>query len=180
VTFFFFLLFLLTQLIIQFKMTDLERRTRALKLLRGICPIARDAWDLEASIFEICATSGLNSENDVKVCDYEAKVRQMAWNLIQSPGLLRKYGSTTLVHLDNKTLAKGTKVEAWYQEHELNMKRQHVLLHEEHKVQQDSGALMCNNCHSHDVEVHQKQTRSADEGMTVFCECSKCGTRWRM
>jgi transcription elongation factor S-II len=153
-------------------MSDLERRTRALGLLRAHIP-GKDAWDLEAAIFEISLSGGSNS-------NYEAKVRQMAWNVCQSPGLVKQYGAATLVHLENMTLARGTAVDAWYKQHEVNMKRQHVLLHEEHKVQQDGGTLMCNNCHSHDVEVSQKQTRSADEGMTVFCECSNCGTRWRM
>jgi len=152
-------------------MTDLVRRSRALKLLRAHTPHARDAWHLEAAIFNISVQDGN--------VQYEDKVRQMAWNVSQAPGLVAQYGADTLVHLDNTTLAKGTEVEAWHQGHTLNMKRQHVLLHEEHKVEQDSG-LLCNKCHSHDVGVQQKQTRSADEGMTVFCECNQCGTRWRM
>ena len=150
-------------------MTDLERRTRALQLLRKYTPRAKDAWDLEASIFQYTATS---------CTDFEAKVRQIAWNVCQSPALLDVYNVNTLVHLDNATLARGTAVETWHETHKSNMRHQHVLLHEEHKG--EDGSLICNRCNSRDVDVYQKQTRSADEGMTVFCHCSTCGMRWKM
>jgi len=37
----------------------------------------------------------------------------------------------------------------------------------------------CGKCKSNKVEHTQRQTRSADEPMTVFCNCLKCGKRWR-
>ena len=43
-----------------------------------------------------------------------------------------------------------------------------------------AGALRCSKCGSDCVSVQQKQTRSADEGMTVFCSCDGCGVQWRM
>jgi DNA-directed RNA polymerase subunit M/transcription elongation factor TFIIS len=42
------------------------------------------------------------------------------------------------------------------------------------------GFLKCNKCQSKEVDVEQKQTRSADEPMTLFALCTKCGTRWTM
>ena len=42
------------------------------------------------------------------------------------------------------------------------------------------GALRCPACGEDDINVQQKQTRSADEGMTVFCSCESCGRQWRM
>ena len=149
---------------------DLGRRTRALQLLQAYIPCARTAWDLEACIAHYSATSGAG---------YEAKVRQMAWNVKQSPVLLSTYTAKTLVYLDNATLARGTEVEAWHHTHNATMAYQHTLLHEEHKVKH-GGPIACNRCSSCDVEVQQKQTRSADEGMTVFCACRNCGLRWKM
>ena len=44
----------------------------------------------------------------------------------------------------------------------------------------EGGAIHCRSCGSSSVAVQQKQTRSADEGMTVFCACEGCGRQWRM
>ena len=41
------------------------------------------------------------------------------------------------------------------------------------------GLVLCRACHSNDVSVEARQTRSADEGMTLFMECNQCGQRWR-
>jgi len=42
------------------------------------------------------------------------------------------------------------------------------------------GALHCPSCGGDSITVQQKQTRSADEGMTIFCACEDCGRQWRM
>ena len=48
-------------------------------------------------------------------------------------------------------------------------------------VQPDAGPalLRCSKCQSTEVEWHQRQTRSADEAATTFCQCLSCGKRWR-
>lgn len=150
-------------------MTDLERRTHALRLLLKHVH-GRDAWQLEAAIVRYCESTDT---------DYESKVRQLAWNVRQAPDLLQRYPTSALVQLDDATLAQGTPIEQWQRAHDANMQYQYMLMHEEHKMG-DAGTLRCNRCHSHDVQVEQKQTRSADEGMTIFCECRKCGLRWKM
>lgn len=40
------------------------------------------------------------------------------------------------------------------------------------------GLFRCKRCKSLDVDTEQKQTRSADEPMTIFCLCTKCGLRF--
>ena len=40
--------------------------------------------------------------------------------------------------------------------------------------------LKCSKCKSTDIIWNARQTRSGDEGMTIFCTCSGCETRWRM
>ena len=37
----------------------------------------------------------------------------------------------------------------------------------------------CGKCKSDKVEHTQRQTRSSDEPMTVFCNCLNCGKRWK-
>lgn len=41
-------------------------------------------------------------------------------------------------------------------------------------------AITCRKCKSSKITFNQKQTRSADEAMTVFCQCSDCSYRWKM
>jgi len=38
--------------------------------------------------------------------------------------------------------------------------------------------LVCGKCKERKVDYYQKQTRGADEPMTVFCHCLNCGSRW--
>lgn len=40
--------------------------------------------------------------------------------------------------------------------------------------------VRCARCHSTDISFEFSQTRSADEGTTVFCYCTKCSKRWKM
>jgi len=42
-----------------------------------------------------------------------------------------------------------------------------------------TGVLTCRVCKGSDVSFQQKQTRGADEAMTIFCICV-CGARWKM
>lgn len=35
--------------------------------------------------------------------------------------------------------------------------------------------IECEKCHSKDVNVREHATRSADEGVTLFITCKKCG-----
>ena len=41
------------------------------------------------------------------------------------------------------------------------------------------GPHKCRRCKSRKTAYHEKQTRSADEPMTTFVLCAKCGNRWR-
>ncbi len=48
-----------------------------------------------------------------------------------------------------------------------------------HMMDHFSGGFKCRRCGSDKTQYQQKQTRSADEPMTVFIECMACGKRWR-
>jgi transcription elongation factor S-II len=43
-----------------------------------------------------------------------------------------------------------------------------------------SDSLQCSRCKEKKVSYSQAQTRSADEPMTTFCECTVCGHRWKV
>lgn len=47
------------------------------------------------------------------------------------------------------------------------------------KSERSKGFLICKSCKSDDsVQIDQKQTRSADEPMTLFALCESCGFQW--
>lgn len=39
--------------------------------------------------------------------------------------------------------------------------------------------LKCGKCNKNTVDYYEKQTRGADEPMTLFANCLTCGNRWR-
>jgi len=39
--------------------------------------------------------------------------------------------------------------------------------------------LKCRKCNQNTVDYYEKQTRGADEPMTLFANCLTCGNRWR-
>lgn len=41
------------------------------------------------------------------------------------------------------------------------------------------SVLQCGKCHQNTVDYYEKQTRGADEPMTLFANCLTCGNRWR-
>ena len=44
----------------------------------------------------------------------------------------------------------------------------------------EPSLLQCIACKRYAVQTREFQTRSADEPMTVFCNCTHCGKRWKM
>jgi DNA-directed RNA polymerase subunit M/transcription elongation factor TFIIS len=46
-------------------------------------------------------------------------------------------------------------------------------------TKQYSDAYECPECGVRNVQYTQMQTRSADEGMTSFCQCMSCLHRWK-
>lgn len=47
-------------------------------------------------------------------------------------------------------------------------------------ISSNSGVYRCPKCKSNNTSYTERQTRSADEPMTVFCRCMSCGARWRI
>ncbi|WAK75083.1 putative transcription elongation factor SII [Mandarin fish ranavirus] len=56
--------------------------------------------------------------------------------------------------------------------------RQSELQNHQPPVLPSEGTVTCPVCKSKRVHAYQKQTRSADEPMTLFALCALCGKRW--
>jgi len=51
--------------------------------------------------------------------------------------------------------------------------------HIEKSVDITDSVLQCTKCKKNSVDYYEKQTRGADEPMTLFAHCLNCGHRWR-
>lgn len=73
--------------------------------------------------------------------------------------------------------------ELWLLTTDQATKRQQWLLeayptHIKATVNIEKSILVCGRCHQRSVDYYEKQTRGADEPMTVFAHCLACDKRW--
>jgi transcription elongation factor S-II len=54
-----------------------------------------------------------------------------------------------------------------------------ALLNAQAGIKADAGLFKCRRCGKRKTSNYQKQTRCADEPMTVFVTCLNCGNKWR-
>ncbi len=114
---------------------------------------------------------------------YKTKLRSLFQNLKNksNPALGRRVMSNEIsaekfVVMDSEELksAELKKLEKDLQKE--NMKKAQVPMAE----RSITDALQCGRCKQKKVSYSQAQTRSADEPMTTFCECTVCGARWKV
>lgn len=114
--------------------------------------------------------------------EYRAKLRSLFQNLKAASnrelaprvmsGEIDPARFVTMSHEELKS-AERRKVDEELQKD--NMKKAQVPMAEK----SISDALRCGKCKQKKVSYSQAQTRSADEPMTTFCECTVCGNRWK-
>lgn len=80
--------------------------------------------------------------------------------------------------LEDFEVERHTEHGAWAARHMDQLKRSMEIL--EAREELPGVFITCSKCKSNSVDVEQKQTRSADEPMTVFCKCRACGKRFVM
>ncbi|KAF4783945.1 transcription elongation factor S-II [Colletotrichum scovillei] len=96
--------------------------------------------------------------------------RQLGVNVME--GKITPARFVVMTHEELKSEEQRKKEDALQQE---NMKKAQVPMAEK----SISDALKCGKCGQKKVSYSQAQTRSADEPMTTFCECTVCGNRWK-
>lgn len=116
---------------------------------------------------------------------YMAILRAMAFNLRQNGRhLMTTHAPESLFLLDHVVLAKGTPIERWHQQHMARKSKETELQNSKpidfFEGEDDDSLIRCSRCHSSDVSWEQKQTRGADESMTIFFTCTNCDKRWKM
>ncbi|KAI1115690.1 transcription elongation factor s-ii [Nemania sp. NC0429] len=139
---------------------------------------SEDAVLIKAMAVEAAALKAYKGETQT----YKEKVRSLFQNLKikNNLDLGRNVMSGAIspekfVVMTSKQLqsAEQRKVDAALEEE--NMKKAQVPMVEK----SISDTLECSGCKKKMVSYSQAQTRSADEPMTTFCECTNCGKRWK-
>ncbi|KAK3396350.1 transcription elongation factor [Sordaria brevicollis] len=145
----------------------------AYRRTESIEEVVKRAVEVENALFKAC--KGENQE-------YRSKARTLFTSLKRkdNAALGRRVMSgelpvDRLVVLSDKELASEEQRARDEELEKENMKKAQVPMAEK----SISDALKCGKCGQRKVSYSQAQTRSADEPMTTFCECTVCGNRWK-
>ncbi|EGZ77946.1 transcription elongation factor [Neurospora tetrasperma FGSC 2509] len=145
----------------------------AYRRTESIEEVVKRAIEVENALFKAC--KGENQE-------YRSKGRTLFTSLKRkdNAALGRRVMSgelpvERLVVLSDKELASEEQRARDEELEKENMKKAQVPMAEK----SISDALKCGKCGQRKVSYSQAQTRSADEPMTTFCECTVCGNRWK-
>ena len=148
-----------------------QDRIKALRMISE----NHDDWEKAR---EIEATAHAISESHTIYMD---TIQRIVFNLHNNASL--RSGTADIVLLSDEEMSRGTVIEEIEREIRDNRIRFEQIVQEKYELVNRATyktTLRCRRCGSGDVQCEQKQTRGADEAMTVFVTCSKCNNRWTM
>lgn len=127
----------------------------------------------------------LKQQHSDSIEDFQQHYIQLLYNLRVNRENLQSYTADELFFMDDDMLARGTQLLYERKQRQSKLKTlNEILSRDQHENEMDSDKyapiVSCNRCKSSDIELHTRQLRSADEPMTIFCTCTKCGTKWKM
>ena len=133
------------------------------------------------------------SRNDIELClETEARCHALTTSVSDYHDLILRCAHSLRLNsslgkevamLTDAETQRGTILEDVENERKQRRQRFEEMLQEKFESMDDEtfkSIVTCRVCGSNDVQWEEKQTRSADEGATVFCTCIKCKNRWVM
>ena len=112
---------------------------------------------------------------------YAMHMRSLLYNMSLQPGL-RHLPAASLAAMDSAQLRQGTVLESIERDEAQRRVQFEGMLKETYdSLCTDAPAtISCRRCKKSNLDFSQKQTRSADEAMTIFTTCRDCGQKWKM
>jgi DNA-directed RNA polymerase subunit M/transcription elongation factor TFIIS len=155
-------------------MSSLSRNERRLRNIDHIQKLSGCKW-MEAREIESACHVITNAAEERSYID---KLKQVCHNLKNNPSLKR--GGETVLMSDSDMMSSDLER---IEKHEMERRdRFEKMLNEKYEQVKDSSkaTIRCRKCGSGEIQWDQKQTRGADEAMSIFCCCTKCKSRWTL
>ena len=153
------------------EVVSVEQRAKALRMLYE----HQDDWEIARQ------NEALAHAQSSTLQKYRDKMQQMIFN-VRANKTLKSH--MNIAFLSDSDMARGTVIEDIERERNEQSIRFQNMLQEKYELASRSGTskttMRCRRCGGTDIFAEQKQTRGADEAMTVFCTCSRCSLRWTM
>jgi len=158
--------------------TVAAQRATVLKELTKVLSGLVDAWQLERQIFLYAQGAGAGAWHA-----YTFKAVEVVHYLESGGAKVRGEGDakdlTQLPWLPPSVLHGGSSTASCKSACHLRWDTMRRLQEVSLKVPDDvQGGMRCRRCGSNDLLVETHQTRAADEGMTQYVTCKRCGTKW--
>lgn len=160
----------------KFEYVDVSKRVRARQMFGEVLNVE----DIIAQRLE----ESVAMSNYSLPFSYIEGIKRLCYNIQCNPTLLSQYDAEHIFSLTDEQMAKDTVLQRIQDMEASRMQALEDMLREKYenvtKQSKSEGLMRCRACGSSDVSWEQKQTRGADEAMTIFCSCVKCKSRWKM
>ena len=143
----------------------------------------RRATNIQKSILNY-SLSEADSRNTIKrwnnpyfVLIYTDRIKTIIYNLKYSDIIERINNKMIKSHEVGNMSHPEMDIERW--KDMIEQKRKRDKCKTQGNVKVEEGAFQCRRCKSMKTTYYQMQTRSADEPMTTFVQCTECPARWK-
>lgn len=137
-------------------------------MISNICPYLKPevSLSLDKLLMQLDGTERLD------------KLQQLGYHLQNKPDM-KPDVINSVFNMNDANLAKFCGMRSTSVKNKL-LEEYHALVKQPFDELKSDGVMKCRQCGSKEVSWTTQQTRKADEGSTVFCECKNCLLRWRM